>query len=123
MGSSISALLTDLILTMGDLPMERLQVAVLDRKHCLISTQTLAEGGATSLFGTFRPIVSWALGLGARAMVLAHNHPSGSSLPSRADIEFTRNIKLLCRPLEIELIDHFVIGGRSAFSMKRAGMI
>jgi DNA repair protein RadC len=49
-------------------------------------------------------------------MVLCHNHPSGNLMPSSADIQITKNIKAAGKILEIEIIDHIIIGGNKYYS-------
>ncbi len=118
-----SWLLTRLILSMGRLREEQLRVVLFDANNHYLADRTVADGSQSALHGTFRPIVSWALAMGARGLLLAHNHPSGSPYPSQPDIDFTHRIERLCLPLEIEMIDHILIAGRSAVSMRRGGWI
>jgi DNA repair protein RadC len=56
-------------------------------------------------------------------MLLMHNHPSGEATPSADDIAATAGLAALCRPLDIVLHDHLVVGGGSVVSMQRAGLL
>ncbi|MCJ2183829.1 hypothetical protein MTR62_14165 [Novosphingobium sp. 1949] len=75
-------------------------------------------GGASRIGGRYRMLIEPALRLGARVIVLAHNHPSGDPTPSGADIVMTRGLLALARVLDVELVDHLVVGGRRVCSMR-----
>jgi DNA repair protein RadC len=67
---------------------------------------------------------------GATAIVCAHNHPSGDPAPSSADIQVTRQLREAARAIDIELIDHVVVGDKAAdptgqgyYSFRQAGLI
>lgn len=88
----------------------------------------LSEGLITSnsvhhVLGRFRPIVREALRCGARKLVLAHNHPSGQPEPSALDIAFTKNLRAICHPLDLHLIDHLIFSGDHVFSMRAGGLL
>ena len=70
-----------------------------------------------------RVIAERALRLGAAAVIVAHNHPSGNSEPSIADQSVTRKLKDALALLEIRLLDHFVIGEGAPVSMASRGML
>jgi DNA repair protein RadC len=70
-----------------------------------------------------REIVRRALELGASALILLHNHPSGDPTPSRADIEMTRDIEKAAKALRISLHDHLVIGRGGHASFKALGLL
>ena len=71
------------------------------------------------------PPRSWRalLGVGIRAVVMAHNHPSGVALPSDADISATHNAALFLRTLGIDLIDHLIFVADGHFSFRTAEML
>lgn len=83
----------------------------------------VAAGHEHSIASRYRILVERALTRGARAIILAHNHPSGDHQPSVDDLNFTSRFKALCNSLDIELADHLIVAGKSVFSMKRAGLI
>ncbi|HUN02174.1 MAG TPA: JAB domain-containing protein, partial [Niabella sp.] len=60
---------------------------------------------------------------GACAVVLSHNHPSGSIKPSRADVELTYKIKEAARYLEIHLIDHIIVSVENYYSFADEGLL
>ena len=70
-----------------------------------------------------REIVKRALELGASAIILVHNHPSGDPTPSRQDIEMTREITAAAKALKIAVHDHLVIGRSGHASFKSLGLL
>ena len=68
-----------------------------------------------------REIVKRALELGASALILVHNHPSGDPTPSRADIEMTREVVDAARALRIAVHDHVVVGRSGTQASRRWG--
>lgn len=105
------------------LSVERLHAFFLDIDHCYIADECIAEGSCGQVAGSMRRIVARAIDLGARGIVLAHNHPSGRAEPSQRDIEATRKIALLLAELDLILADHVIIGGRTIASMRGAGLL
>ncbi|MBT8333084.1 MAG: DNA repair protein RadC [Desulfobacterales bacterium] len=95
---------------MRGLKVEVLTVIYLDAAHGIIDTETVAEGtiNATTIYP--REIVKRALAYDAVALVIAHNHPSGSSTPSAQDYQLTRSLYLVCSLMNIRLLDHLIIG-------------
>jgi DNA repair protein RadC len=83
----------------------------------------LARGGAGQTALTPRDVFLPMVRLGARAMVLVHNHPSRSNDPSDDDVRFTRHVLAIGRTLGIQLLDHLVIGGPNVFSFADAGLL
>ena len=85
--------------------------------------RTLASGSMNGI-ALDRPVLFHrAAALGARQIVLAHNHPSGVARPSDEDIEATRRIRSDGAIIGIELVDHLVVAGNKVFSMRRAGLL
>ncbi|HSJ79352.1 MAG TPA: JAB domain-containing protein [Erythrobacter sp.] len=77
--------------------------------------------GALSL--RMREVFGEALRLGARGMILAHNHPSGDCRPSGSDIAATRRLAEVARALDIELIDHLIFTTDAVYSMRAGGLL
>jgi len=73
--------------------------------------------------GLSREIVKRALELGASAIILVHNHPSGDPTPSRADIEMTREVVAAAKALNIAVHDHLVVGRGGHASFKSLGLL
>ena len=70
-----------------------------------------------------REILKAALEFSATAIILVHNHPSGRIEPSAEDREMTRKIQSLCEALNIQVLDHIVVGGSRYFSFKEHGLV
>lgn len=103
---------------LGALDHELLVMVSLDAQRAYICDDIVTVGGTRQLHGRYRLLVQKALDNGAASLLLAHNHPSGNWRPSRADIGFTRALKVLANALDIELIDHLVVARSSTFSIK-----
>ncbi|MFO1152511.1 MAG: DNA repair protein RadC [Rhodospirillales bacterium] len=104
-------------------PVERFRILFLDRKNRLIADEEQQRGTVdhTSLYP--REVIKRALELGATALILVHNHPSGDPTPSAADIEMTREVKAVAEKLGIALHDHIVVAGAGASSLRALGVI
>jgi len=116
--SSWQALLDYCAAAMARAPREEFRVLFLDRKNVLIADEVQSAGTIDHTSVYPREIVKRALDLGASAMILVHNHPSGDPTPSRADIEMTREIAAAAKPLKIAIHDHLVIGRNGHASFK-----
>ncbi|ADW16575.1 DNA repair protein RadC [Desulfobulbus propionicus DSM 2032] len=99
-----------LIHSMRGLQHEVLTVVFLDAAHGIIDAAVVAEGTVTVNTVYPRELVKAALARNASALVIAHNHPSGSLTPSRQDEELTRSLHLICSFMHINLLDHLIIG-------------
>lgn len=96
---------------------EHVILIALDARMRLICDKTLYIGTVSSCTVSARDIFRQALMTGAAQIALIHNHPSGSALPSDADIQMTRRIWELGRVLEIPVYDHIIIGDRQYSSL------
>jgi DNA repair protein RadC len=113
------ALVDYLSLDMAHLPTERLRVLFLNSANRLLYDETLGEGSVSETPVYPREIMRRALEVGATALILVHNHPSGDPHPSRGDIEATRRIAEAGRALDICIHDHVIVA-RSGWSSFRA---
>jgi len=105
---------------------ERDEVAVavfLDAKLKVLGHRQLSRGDATATDINIRKIVEWAFSLNASGVILAHNHISGISVPSKDDESSTRLIKKALVPLGLRLYDHIVVAGDDFVSMSDSGML
>jgi DNA repair protein RadC len=102
---------------------EEFRVLFLDRKNALIEDEPLSQGTIDHTPVYPREIVRRALELGASAIILVHNHPSGDPTPSRADIDMTREIADAAKALRIAVHDHIVIGRGGHASFKALGLL
>jgi DNA repair protein RadC len=106
---------------MADLPHEVFGVIYLNQASRLIKHEILSSGGLTSTVVDVRMILKNALLCNASQIVIAHNHPSGSLDPSRADQDLTNKLKTAAIWMDIRVIDHLIIGQTSYFSMADGG--
>ena len=120
---SWQVLIDYLTIDMAHLNHERVRVLYLDTKNRLILDDQLSDGTLDEAAIHPREVVKKALELGASALILVHNHPSGSPEPSRADVQITNKIAEAGRLLGITVHDHVIIGKEGHISLKAKGMI
>lgn len=102
---------------------ERFRILFLDKRNQLIADEVQQSGTVDHTPVYVREIVKRALELGATAIVLVHNHPSGDPTPSRADIDMTKQIVDAGRPLGITVHDHIIVGRQGHFSLRSAKLM
>jgi len=102
-----------LIHSMRGLKKEVFTVIFLDSSHAIIDSEIVAEGTLNVNTVYPREIIKRALEFHAAALIIAHNHPSGSLQPSTQDIKLTKTLALLCRYMQLQLLDHLIIGDGS----------
>jgi DNA repair protein RadC len=102
---------------------EQFRVLFLDRKNVLIADEPQSKGTVDHTPVYPREVLKRALELGASALILVHNHPSGDPTPSRGDIAMTREIVAAAKALKIEVHDHLVIGKGKHASFKALGLL
>jgi DNA repair protein RadC len=95
---------------------EKIYAFCLDKNYKLINTALVSKGTIDEINIYPREIVSEAIKNNASALILAHNHPSGTLQPSRADDTMTRRIVEIAEPLSIDIIDHIVVSGDKYYS-------
>jgi DNA repair protein RadC len=98
-------------------------VLFLDKRNQLIADEVQQKGTVDHTPVYPREVVKRALELSATAIVLVHNHPSGDPTPSAADIEMTKTIVKVARPLGIEVHDHLIVGKDGHASLKSMRLI
>lgn len=121
--SSWQALIDYLTIDMAHLTVERVRVLYLDTKNHLIRDEHVTDGSIDEAAIHPREVIRRALDLGATAIIIVHNHPSGSPEPSRADIQITNRIAEAGRLLGISVHDHVIIGREGHVSLKAKGLI
>jgi DNA repair protein RadC len=102
---------------------EDFKVLFLNRANRVLQIFTVSQGGVTGTVADPRIILAAALKVAACSLFLAHNHPSGSIKPSRADEELTKKIKEAARYHDIKVIDHIILGDESYFSFADDGLM
>jgi DNA repair protein RadC len=102
---------------------EQFRILFLDKRNQLIADEVQATGTVDHTPVYPREVVKRALELSATAVVLVHNHPSGDPTPSRADIQMTKQIVEVAKPLGIEVHDHIIVGKEGHASLKGLRLI
>lgn len=120
---SWQALLDYLTIDMAHLTKERVRILYLDTRNRLMMDYLAQEGTVDEAAIHPREVVKQALDIGASAMILVHNHPSGNPEPSRADIQITNRIADAGRLLGIVVHDHVIVGRDGHVSLKAKGLI
>ncbi|MBB4612240.1 DNA repair protein RadC [Novosphingobium taihuense] len=121
--SNWQALLDYLHIDMAHLNVERVRVLYLNTQNMLILDHLVGDGTLDESPIYTREVVKKGLDVGAAAMILVHNHPSGSPKPSRADIQVTQKITEAARLMGMSVHDHIVIGREGYTSLKSQGLI
>lgn len=122
--SSPGAVRDWLRLNLGHLPHEVFMVLLLDTQNRLIEACELFRGTLTQTSVYPREVVKLALAHNAAAAILAHNHPSGTREPSRADETLTRSLKQALAMVDVQVLDHFIVAGNLApISLAEQGLL
>jgi DNA repair protein RadC len=110
-------------LKLGGLTHEVFAVLFLDAQHRLITMEEMFRGTLTQTSVYPREVVKRGLDLGAAAVILAHNHPSGVAEPSRADELLTQALKSALALVDMRVLDHLVVGAGEVTSMAERGLM
>lgn len=106
----------------GELPHEEFWVIYLNNSNKVISKSQLSKGGITGTLVDVRIVFKTALEMGATGLIVCHNHPSGTLVPSDADKQITRKLKLAGDSLEIKVLDHLIVTEKNYFSFADEGI-
>ena len=106
----------------GELPHEEFWIVYLNNSNKIISKSQLSKGGITGTLVDVRLVFKMALEMGATGLILCHNHPSGTLIPSDADKQITRKLKLAGESLEIKVLDHLIVTEANYFSFVDEGI-
>ena len=113
----------DLIgMEMAALEQEQLRTVLLDTKHRLVALRTIYQGSANQANVRVGEVFRDAVRVNAVAMIVVHNHPSGDPTPSSADIVLTTEISRAGKMLDIDVLDHLIIGRGRHVSLRRLGL-
>jgi DNA repair protein RadC len=96
---------------------------LLDNRHRIIGFRELFRGTIDAASVYPREVVKEALAHNAAAVILVHNHPSGSPEPSQADRRITDRLQQALNTVEIRLLDHVIVGHEGRYSFAQAGLI
>ena len=105
----------------GELEHEEFWIVYLNNSNKVLHRAQLSKGGITGTLVDVRLVMKQALELGAVALILAHNHPSGTLKPSAADKQITQKLKTAAEVLDIKVLDHLIITQKEYFSFADEG--
>ena len=110
-------------LLLGDRPHEIFAVVFLDAQHRVIATEEMFRGTLTQTSVYPREVVIEALNRNAAAVILCHNHPSGSPQPSQADLTLTSTLKAALALVDVRVLDHLIVTRMEAVSLAERGVM
>lgn len=99
---------------------ERVYALCLDSEDRMVACRVVSDGDIDSSFCDIRKLASIVLEVKSKKVVLSHNHPNGSLVPSAADAKSTKTAMELLRLLKVQLVDHIIVTDKSYFSMKKS---
>ena len=121
--SSWDALGDYLQAAMAHSPVEEVRVLFLNAKNMLLANEAMWRGSVDEAAVHVREVISRAIALGATAIIIVHNHPSGDPSPSQQDIRLTRDLIEAGRHMRVTVHDHVIVGSQGRSSMKALGLI
>jgi DNA repair protein RadC len=95
---------------------EQFWVIYLKRNNAIIKDEFISKGGICATVVDVKLILKTAINLSASSIILCHNHPSGELRPSGVDVTITKQIKEACKLLDINVLDHVIIGNGQGFT-------
>lgn len=98
-------------------------VVFLDAQNCILACEDLFFGTLTQTSVYPREVLRRCIELNAAAIILTHNHPSGSTTPSRADELLTNTLKTALAVIDVRVLDHVITAGGQSLSMAERGLI
>ena len=110
-------------LEIGTLEHEVFCLLLLDAQHRILAFKPMFRGTVTQTSVYPREVVKEALSLNAAAVILAHDHPSGSAQPSRADEFLTQTLKAALALVDVRVLDHLIVGGAGVVSFAELGLL
>ena len=102
---------------------ERFHAIFVDAERRYLGDAAMGQGDLGALTLRMRELFGRALSVGARAIIIAHNHPSGDCRPSQNDIAATKRLSSIGEALDIELLDHLIFTSQSVYSMRAGGKL
>lgn len=111
-----------LLMEMGALEQEHLRTVIMDSKNHVLKVHTVYIGSVNTAVIRVGELFREAIRLNAAALIVAHNHPSGDPTPSPEDVRVTHQIVEAGKLLNIDVLDHLVIGQQRWVSLKERGL-
>jgi DNA repair protein RadC len=112
-----------LVKHLGDLTHEEFWILLLNRNNSVITAKRISEGGLTATLVDPKKVFSLALQHHANSIILAHNHPSGSLIPSEHDLDITAKLRAVGKVMELLVMDHLIVHGNAYFSFADQGLL
>jgi DNA repair protein RadC len=112
-----------LVAKLGREHRETFGVVFLDKQNQVLGFETLFFGTVDHAVVHPREVVKRCLALNATAIILAHNHPSGVCTPSSGDKDITKRLTEALDMVDVAVLDHFIVGGTTAFSFAKQGLL
>ena len=110
-------------LKLADRPHEVFAVVFLDAQHRVLATEEMFRGTLTQTSVYPREVAIEALKRNAAAVILCHNHPSGSAVQSRADEALTQNLKSALGLVDVRVLDHLIVTRSKVLSFAEEGLL
>lgn len=111
-----------MMLEMGLLDQEELRVVALDTKNHIVDVETVYRGSVNSVSVRIAEVLRLPVALKCTGMIMLHNHPTGDPTPSPEDVRITELVKESARHMDIDLLDHLIIGRNRYVSLKERGL-
>ena len=102
---------------------EEVRILFLNAKNMLLANEALWQGSVDEASVHVREVIARAIALGATALIIVHNHPSGDPTPSSQDIRLTRDLVEAGRHMKVTVHDHVIVGAQGRTSMRAIGLI
>ena len=102
---------------------EEVRILFLNAKNMLIANEALWQGSVDEASVHVREVIARAIALGATALIIVHNHPSGDPTPSQQDIRLTRDLVDAGRHMKVTVHDHVIVGASGRTSMRAMGLL
>ena len=121
--SSWEALQDYLRAAMAHSPVEEVRVLFLNAKNVLLANEAMWRGAVDEASVHVREVIARAIALGATALIIVHNHPSGDPTPSAQDIRLTRDLVEAGRHMKVVVHDHVIVGTQGQSSLRAMGLM
>ena len=108
---------------MGDLPYEEFWILLLNRSNRVLKKVRISEGGVSGTVVDPKKVFKTCLDNQACSIILGHNHPSGNTNPSDADCKLTKKLRAAAQLLDIEVLDHIIVGDDRYYSFTDEGSL
>jgi len=112
-----------LLLNTDESDREHFGILFLDGQNQLIKSEILFSGSITTSAVYPREVIKKILEYKAANIVLCHNHPSGALVPSSSDRTLTKKLQTACQAIDVEILDHIIIGGTKYYSFADSGIL